>query len=164
MAESGGDNVLGHYSVLADGTLQPLLPESSPLFRCIQLNDLAAFTRLLDEGAASRVYNVLHWSSQTPEDAESEGAGGEGDAPPRPLVRVKMCTLLHIAAHRAAVTGAMEVLQLLLDAPGCTDPRRRVGEVDVFQVWASALQGALRTAFSAHPPPLPGAAGSDLEW
>jgi hypothetical protein len=142
---TSGEDVLGHYSVLANGDLQPLLPESSALFRAVVSDDISATALLLQQRTedVTRAHNVLCWSSVHPgAEAGSSLATAQLSSTSvtpvqvaRPVVSVSKRTLLEIAAQRSAATGKMAVLKWLLGTT-CRDnlceASRRAAFPDVF--------------------------------
>ncbi|CAD7700682.1 unnamed protein product [Ostreobium quekettii] len=107
---SGSDSVFGHYIQQA-ASWEPLLSESSALFRAVVEDDAAHVEAEIGADAArvNAFYVLLHWGSQP-----QGGAGGKEEAPGgdgsmKPAVTVKQRTLLMIAAFH----GSMRVLSLL---------------------------------------------------
>lgn len=105
---SASDSVFGHY-VQQGHIWEPLLSESSPLFRAVVEDDARAVEADLGSDAATKVnqfYVLLYWGSRpnatTTEQTNTEDGG-------KPPVTVKQRTLLMIAAFH----GSMRVLAML---------------------------------------------------
>lgn len=106
---SGSDSVFGHYIQQAS-TWEPLLSESSALFRAVVEDDAATVEAEIgaDTARVNAFYVLLYWGSQ-PQNGQSKGEEGSTEVSMKPAVTVKQRTLLMIAAFH----GSMRVLSLL---------------------------------------------------
>jgi len=105
---SASDSVFGHY-VQQGNIWEPLLSESSPLFRAVVEDDARAVEADLGSDSASKVNNfyvLLYWGSRPNANANEQTNSEDGGKPP---VTVKQRTLLMIAAFH----GSMRVLAML---------------------------------------------------
>ncbi len=154
-----GDSVLGHYSCVLGSPLQPLLAESSALFRAVVEDDLQAVCAWPSlEAESARMHNVLHWTSMPEEPQQQRTASGRSssagaDAAPeggpsgsrsgnKPVVTVKQRTLLALAAYH----GSVKVLKLLLGAKG-VDARLRMPDGQTAGTVRAALWGCRALGF-----------------
>ena len=105
---SGSDSVFGHYIQQAN-TWEPLLSESSALFRAVVEDDAANVEAEIgvDTSRVNAFYVLLYWGSQPQNGQSKEEVSNEVSM--KPAVTVKQRTLLMIAAFHCS----MRVLSLL---------------------------------------------------
>ena len=122
---SASDSVFGHY-VQQGQIWEPLLSESSPLFRAVVEDDAHAVEADLGTEPSAKVnqfYVLLYWGSRpdASSSATPEQTNTQGEDAVKPPVTVKQRTLLMIAAFH----GSMRVLSLLAISgadPGIVSP------------------------------------------
>ncbi len=153
--EAADPAVLGHYSCCnAPGAApQPLLEQSSLLFRAIVQDDLGALSShaALLQDAGRQLHSVLHWqqagtrkssAASSPASTRSQD-GEEAVGASHPVAVIKQRTLIGLAA----LHGSVKVLKFLLSVKGA-DPHQAFPDG--------------HTAFSVSPRACAGARGDAL--